>query len=175
MISYSNLTVWIKDTNEFNPYFDKTLYTAILNEPESLRPNELITQLRAIDEDGDDGGGAGLVYSIVGPFQKKFNINKRGEVRLTSRFDLADPLNRAFYNLTVAVVDQGGLNDIANVVIYLNTTFPYVQSQSSTVFACANNGARSELSKFDRRTLTPDLYVLVSNLFFVAFFFFKFS
>jgi hypothetical protein len=168
MISYANLTIWIKDTNEFNPYFEKTLYSIIVNDPEKLKANDIITQLRAVDEDGD-GTNEGLVYSVVGPYQKKFQVNKRGEVRLMSRFDLTDPTTRPFYNLTVAVVDQGGLNDLTNLVIYLNTSFPFMQLQSSMVFSCANSGARSELNKFDKRTLSPDLYVLVRRVLMINF------
>ena len=165
MISYANLTLWIKDSNEYAPFFEKSLYTVVLNDPEKLKPFDLLIQLKAQDEDGDRTCDA-LTYSIVGPFQKKFEINKFGELRLKSRFDLVTPgAGKKYYNLTVAVTDEGGLSNVANVLLYLNTTLLYMPkgAAASATFSCVNNGARSELDRYDKRIFVPSLFTQANS------------
>ena len=67
LISFTNLTLHVQDSNEFSPYFNSSLQEIILNEPENYVIGDAIYKLKAYDIDGD-GLGHDLVYKVVGPF-----------------------------------------------------------------------------------------------------------
>lgn len=183
MISYANLTIHVTNANEFPPRFDRKEYHLVLNEPEKLHPlKDVLVQVSAYDPDDirflneDDSFNfyeespsvitSSINYMIVGPYQRKFQINKQGEIRLATRFNFLDPYSiRSHYNLTIAAVDSGGLSELASVIIFLNTTFPanlIPQQASNTLLTCSGL-ARSELNRFDRQTIVPGLFINVNS------------
>lgn len=161
LVSYANLTINIKDFNEYNPYFDTQLTARYLNEPESYNVGDIITKVLAYDGDSSDES---LTYSIIGPHKDRFNIDSSGQIRLLKKFDFSND-KFTFYNLTVLALDQGGLSNVTNLLFYFNITTPF--GIRDNLFECALNGARSELNQFDKMTLIPELYIPVILFYFL--------
>lgn len=157
MASLANVTIEILDHNEYNPMFSSSVYSVVLNSPENYQLNDGITKLNAIDMDASDRQ---LTYFVAGAHQNRFYVDSFGNVRLLQQFNLNKD-SEFMYNLTIGVSDAGGLKNYTSLVVYLNVTSSINLKQSPS-FECALMGTKSELSPFDRKSLFPPLYILVT-------------
>ena len=53
------------DFNEYDPVFEKSLYSVVLNQPENLKAGDVLSYVSAFDYDGN-GQNSVILYSIVG-------------------------------------------------------------------------------------------------------------
>jgi hypothetical protein len=63
------LTINLVDFNEFEPKFEQSVYTTVLNGPEVYQKNDIIYGVVAYDSDGNDVNR--LAFSVVGPHKDK--------------------------------------------------------------------------------------------------------
>ena len=64
-----------------------------------------------------------------------------------------------YYNVTLSVSDQGGLNSLSSVNVYLNITKQF--SLKDSIFECSIVGVKSELNNTDGISLVPPLFIQV--------------
>ncbi|CAF0789975.1 unnamed protein product [Brachionus calyciflorus] len=166
LYNYANITIFIKDFNEYSPYFDSYLNVKFLNQPETYKIGDFITSVIAHDYDGTDKE-QGLFYSIIGPHQNRFRIDLNGQIFLLRKFDFNYEKNM-HYNVTILVYDQGGLSNYTNLIIFFNMTNGLNFGKSK--FECSIYQVRSELSELDRKTLRPELVIPVNSLFRLKYF-----
>ncbi len=76
----------VEDVNEHPPVFDRSSYSAVLDEGAS--PGSLVTTVRATDEDGGGRVHYSLLYDFDGSFADWFSIDEdTGEVRTQTQLD----------------------------------------------------------------------------------------
>ncbi|KAK6740380.1 hypothetical protein RB195_008692 [Necator americanus] len=109
MLSIANLTIVVDDENDNNPVIRNKILDIFV--PNNLKIGDVVHVVDAMDSDEKSI----LFYNISGPDSRYFVINERGEI-----FTKASLEFKAYYSITVAVFDMGGLNTSASFTFYVD-------------------------------------------------------
>ncbi|KIH53367.1 cadherin domain protein, partial [Ancylostoma duodenale] len=129
--SVANLTIVIDDENDNSPLIRNKLLDIFVSN--NIKTGEVVHVVDGTDSDEDSA----LVYNISGPDARFFTINERGEILAKTSLEF-----KAYYSITVAVFDVGGLNTSASFTFYMDDhrKFPrYTTSNSCTISVVIDN------------------------------------
>ncbi|XP_036403738.1 protocadherin gamma-A11-like isoform X5 [Megalops cyprinoides] len=108
------ILVVVLDANDNAPVFSQALYRASV--PENANEGTLVTTVSATDADGESNGFIQYDFEHATPAIKElFAIDaSTGEIRVTGKLDFEQA---KLYEVKIQAKDQGGLTDLAEVII----------------------------------------------------------
>lgn len=121
LTSTATILVHIKDSNEHDPSFTQSIYSAQVPEEDETETGSNITQLTCVD--GDSGTNQELVYTIIsGNEEDKFDISSSGQITFKSTSLLDFELGTQLFELTVQCMDGGQPPRSSTALVVLEVT-----------------------------------------------------
>jgi len=121
--AYRNLAITVRDENDHAPVFEQALYTATVQEQESIFGSKPLVRVKA--NDADSGVFGQVTYRLVsGNIDNPFILSDDGTLSLTKQLD-RETIPR--YHVVIEAKDGGDLTSTTIVIIDvtdINDNFP---------------------------------------------------